>query len=471
MDRRLKTPAQYFIAAILLPFLALMLGGCDYLSKSSSSDAGSKSELSDADRPSLRILLIDQPPQIADLLTRRWAAVSEQTLQFETVPEDAAESFDVRFDVVLMPTYLMPTLVENKKISPLPESLADSHSNEIGQNTSDAGSVEPPANRNLTPISPHWASSVRYGGDSYAIPLGDSLSMVLISSVGGEQAEIDWSTIKLNALFPNLESSQLPSSEPLMLEEFLTIAASIRQDPYDSSILFKLLECRARIDEPAMIEAAKLWRAARSNKTEGDGKQSLKVGLGLASSIATADLKNVSSSVSRSEATDGEKWQVPYAKGLESRVGEPLKSGSIDLGLSPAIALSSKTRQSARSIFFMHWLDESSQRDALASVCPYVLSSGAKRQLVSDDRSMLTSYQVAANAAGRVLTNVPRCFAIDGGQRYRAELNTALVQLLDGSESTEDVMTRCNQRWEKITDSIGRSAQQDSLEKSLHIQH
>ncbi len=152
---------------------------------------------------------------------------------------------------------------------------------------------------------------------------------------------------------------------------------------------------------------------------------------------------------------------------IKSEVEEGLVNG-VESGLGWVAAMSSDTRQSSATQYFLKWIGMSDQRNALASETsllvpfPSELSSltAARPEWASWTRPMAESWQNNSNILE---------FRIRGGEEYRSALRRCLVKILKQPEKIEALLAECSQEWESITERLGRSNQRQSLERSLQL--
>ncbi len=484
-----------FRCSISLAFCLLAVAsGCTPKSEptSGSAETTTSERKSDRDRPPLRILMVDQPVEMQEVLRRRWAGVTEQALEFETsTAEMICSAQPPQFDLVFAPAYLIGTLVERELVSPLPEAIADYELSRrtADQNLADSGPRLPPL----------WKLSANYGKEAYALPLGCSLILPSLAdgAPGSRQIELPVAlnaSQTLPALYVNWEQHRVIAANDGVktqngesveyVDIFLAIACTQRPQSYEPSLLFNLVDFSPRLVEDWMLNSARLFKKVMSASPDDD-RSLLRVGW-----AALNKFESSSTDAAPNEIEPDFIWHVPlYQSQLSSTSQEESNDDSqknnwkpvttlelsvVDSGRAPAVFLGSRTRQTSKSILFLRWANESSQRTALSATSPWI-----PRDLIFQSNAVSDSQDTAENLMEyrklvkeiSLRSNVQQCFRVHQGHLYRQELNTALTDILALPDDARIParMQQCLNSWLTITNSIGREAQQDSLEKTLGL--
>ncbi len=447
--------------------------GCDSNEESKLSKNSNGPTISDKNRPPLRIVLVDQPSEMESILRQRWGSVSDQGLKFELkTASELSLANDLRCDVCICECRLIGQLAERELISNLPPELADV----LEPTGRDAATVKLPAT---------WLRSVSYGKQVYGLPLG--CSPLLFQFIGADRqaseanvdekllplVELDWSSVRFSrpdSKPPRLEEGAISID---LVDQFLAVACTQRERSYDPSLLFQAVDFGSRLNEPWAIESARLLATLhRRSPSDAD--------------IVLVGPDEVVLADAAIEDQFSKAWYVPKYNSEDfamekSSQNEQAKFGSddfelnkvalVDAGHSPAAFISSRTRQSGKSIFFIRWLNELPQRAALARVSPWIqpLDAAAKSTPIQNT-TFRESYQRYALRSAEA-TDFSRFFQFNGGQEYRTVLLNTLTRIVDSSDrqTIEAMMNACAKSWDQLTESIGRDSQQQSLERALQL--
>jgi hypothetical protein len=411
--------------------------------------------VSDRDRPPLRIGLITQPSNLEDMIKTRWATVSEQKLEFVSLSqEDLNGTESPQLDLLVAPAMLIGTLVEEKWVSELPNELVQSQLTDENMK-----GVDPNA------FPTHWLTMARYGKLSYGVPFGASLMLVATEAgSSGDTAQVSTADRSVNSMLPSLtidwaryrlapptEANPLSSD---IVDQFLVIASSRRPNLYDVSLLFKLVDCNSRLSEPWAIESAQVLRELYQ-APQSENRTPIVLGWEQSQSQTNLDwyLPKVKRKTNLASSSNKQSNEM-----LESREWSVL----VDSARAPILYLSSRTRQSSKSIFFLNWMCEQSQRSALAKAWPWSFPTAeggppngyrdiAYRASGTDDISMFPKFRHAL--------------------RYRSAIHRTLRRIVEEREvNIAKTMEECRLECDQITTTLGRDFQQDSLERAFNLQ-
>jgi hypothetical protein len=405
----------------------------------SSPEVSPTASTSDKDRPPLRIGLIAQSKELEENVRLRWGSVSDLRLEFISLDEAALDDEEVpKLDIVVAPTMLIGSLVEREWVSKLPENVV---------------ALLKPSEQNPTPqnlqIPNHWLSSVEYAKSIWGVPMGCSIVMLKTakddSAPDNVDTEIDVSVLSKYRFQSDAQSTGWNQAD--LVDQFLLIARTKSPDMYDSSPFFKLIDGSSRLNEAWLIEAAKTLRELhRTNSVDA--------------SLVELGWPNGGNELGWSTPTIT-RSNIDYdASGKGSMVKQRIV---IDGGRGSAFFMSTRTRQSSKSAFFLSWLCEPSQKTMLAKLSPYSYSI--------PDGSAPTSGTYADAAFNISFSdNVTASFRMNNGQQYRKLLFDTLRSIISSeSVDVEQAMQECSTKWDTLSNSLDTKKQKDSLERSLGL--
>ncbi len=434
-----------FLSLLSLAILSTFFG-CKPKSESESKTP-TKPDVADKDRPPLRVLLIEQPDALEEIVRLRWASVSEQRLEFQKASiRDLDLKKPAPTDLIIAPTMLIGSFVEQDWIRELPkEVLIRLESNG-------------PGTENRVEFPPHWLNGVKYAKKSFGIPITCTLTLAGFASdidlskltqskdasnrLSENDIRIEWERLRVES-----PSSTSTFIEPDIVDQFFMVASSNKQNAYEGSLLFKLVDCSSRISEPWMVDSA---AALRNLYASANSEEKTLCSLGWSWSDSSTE------------------WYIPTV--ANSSDAENFNSNDIilnkaviDAAKGSAVFLSSRTRQSSKSVFLMNWLFEPSQVEAIQKA--WTLNPNVNVPVPAVQNSYVSVSTAAAKS-----DDIPVLFQIDEGHRYRFELKSALEEIVANPQADVlQILERCRQRMNALTDSIGRDHQQDSLERSLGL--
>jgi len=471
------------IATVLTLCLACV--GCEPKPLSPADDVNALQK----ERPPLRVWIVDAPELEKELLIR-WRASSDQALAIENVSsKDLLDGRAFAFDTILFPGNLLGDMVERDIVSKLPSQVTMQGASESGTKSTQPNAREESLNEDLSKRWPdRFRSIASYAGKLYAVPLGsNSMAMVCkgidIASLTELQSNLalpQGTTAKTLELWElwllSLESgSDVTKSEDLLfakivqadelekqrlVDQFLWIASTTDKQRRG---LFDLTKMQSRLKEPEFIYSVKvLARLARlfpeavfSSAEDawagaGAGSQDSKfIALGWPSAVPR---QNDSQSASPSES-DGNIQVVPILwnpnRGLVASIGKG-------------------TRQTSVSIQFLRWLSLPEQREALRSICSRIelLADQPDRNIVREDYQ---KYSVALSRSA-LQDGMPWSLRLVHSLDYREALADALLRAIRTPDQAEKIMAECSQKWNELTESLGKDKQLSSEERSQGVQ-
>ncbi len=409
----------------------------------------------------LRIWIVE-PSANVELVRRQWQSVSEQPIELEVL---STASFLARpscnCDIVVYPARLLGELVKRAWLTKVRNKPAE-------PSTAGESAV------NVVPVA--WLAQCRYGGDTWARPLGCSVPILLGDSRSGLSAQAavkSWAELLKRTAN---ENSQAAQSQPVqvavdhdaLVDRFLTIAGSLSQRNPKFGILFEMQTMRARIGEAEFIQAAEtlrtMARASRGgvaatgswNQTWAwlmdDGEKSLSIGLAGQTEKSTQPTNTI---------------RVAIGPSSMNVLGSEEKSASNfgwNTGSGLIASLSESCRQSSRADQFVEWLATPATRNILSKA---IVGIDPDAPVSGPDASDWQVASLKRRLANRV--GLPMELRFPGAERYRAALGQQLARILERNAEIADGLKQVAAEWEKLTDELGRKQQRTQYEHSLGL--
>lgn len=369
-----------------------------------------------------------------EVIERRWLSSSEQPIDIQSQSVEAFLANDSsQADVILFPARLIGELVQRDWITKLPvfESASAVEAEE--------GSV-----RNFPPA---WQAQCTYGGATYALPLGCSITRFVASDSLAKQLQgaSDERELKVSfqVLVDTLAASEpAQATEPLQLadidpqalvDRFLTLAFAATQRNPIYGVVLDLETMQPRLMEPEFVQAAQVL--LKMSAQAGGGRQATVSTHADAWQWAATQTQHA---VAISTATQLSPAATTITSGaiIELGDGTVLNTGG---GLIAAIA--TECRQSHHSKLFLQWLREPQTAVVLA---PLILGVDSPQPSALDAlswRAQQRLMQVALN------DQLPQELRIAGAFKLRAELADELLAMLNGSKSPVAALEAAQKRW------------------------
>ena len=457
--------------AALLVLFWLLLGmsgmwGCDTSSKQSSAPP----ETPAASRPPLKVWIVDAP-ELEKEIAVRWQAASDQALKIESMTgREAREKESFAADVVIYPGHMIGEWIKKDGISKLPVEAVAKRDTEASL---ESLSLAWPA---------RWRSSVSYGGQIYAVPLG-STNLAMIQT-GLESAPLDelqnllasgkdlkvqsialWEQFLENAerrmetkeadrkqILQDRMATWSEDEKSALLDRFLFIASTTNAR---SRGLFDLLKMESRLGQSDFVQSAKIF---------------VRLAQLFPATIAADPTKAWDSVIAaKSDAvTLAIGLPSPNSTGLEQDTNTA-KPKVLSLSWNPVRGLVAsvgrKTKQTAVSCQFLVWLCEPEQRESLRIACPRVelAPDQSDRNSARDD---YRAFQSINNRDSR-LEPMELSLRMANADQYRAILTDSLMSALKSPDEIETIMANCAVQWNQLTTNLGIDSQRISEEKSL----
>ncbi len=440
------------ISCIVFSIGLIALSGCP--SKVADRSKAGATSSSNVEKPPLRVFLVGEK-SVGEALVRRWQGTSQQLLEVVSIDEKGLlQEKEIRADVIIFPSRCLGEMVERKWISPLPSKLVE-------------GRTSASANPDL--IWPEvWRKQVSYGKKLWGVPLGVCIPMVLChSKLGGGQSVWKLDSLLANDAIPqekknaSSESPDAIDTDALIDRYTLMLATELNVSP-NMGLYFQLSNLKPRLTEPAFLRVAeKMAKAASSSKADWLGSHGLAWrGVREGSSpwgIGLPDRRNPGNTIEASEPLQVGRF---FNEGLAGGVS------NIDGGSGLVASLSRSSRQSTAASYLLEWLDQSEQREMLSRETPWADARlGDGISATSPDQGNYDRARRAVLLQGELLSEL----RLRGGRAYRDRLGAALARIVMEGKEIEQRLTECRQEWEKITEELGREAQQKSLERTLQL--
>lgn len=419
--------------------------------------------ISPKDRPALRIVAIDVG--FVSELEVRWKSFSEQPITIESIgSEQLSGRATDSSDVLIYPGRLLGDLVQLDWIIPLPSAAAGKLYETGAESTVGTGIVS-----ELWPA--RWRSVSRFGGKTWALPLGAPQLAILSrkislepltkldSDIGTTQdrtnlAAIAWKELLLatrnseeaTANFQSSLSSLSDKQKDALVDRFLFIASTTNAKRRG---LFDLTNLQSRLATPDFVLAADILAQLCERFPDvmlaehADGWNRVLQSESAAMTIGIASQK---------EAVGDIQNQI--------QIGTVVFNPAIGL----LASVGKRTRQTAVASQLIAWLSDAEQRGAFSAVDPGVERWPGQPGGSSQDDNRL--YKNLNNRDARVEPlNLTIRFAHE--RRYRNLLADALVGILRDPESSRGRLTECSQLWGRLTEEIGLVQQRPNIEQSM----
>ena len=441
----LKTISIQMRSIVLLcSFLAFM--GCN---KDSNSPAEAvKNSAPTTSTVPLRLWIVGQVSD-SSLVERAWLTGSDQKLEIRTLTvEDFLLEKSCNCDVTVFPSRLLGELIDRKWLTKLPTSL----------NTPD---------ENAPPVPAAWTRQATYGGDAWAIPLGASVPVTIVSSSAAESASkaMDWESL-LKSL--DFEKSKAPTQKidasvvnrAALVDRFLAIAGGLAERSPDYGLLFDLQKMKPRLTEPEFARAAEILLMMSQQASDSQSAiQSVASDSSQAWTWINAQAKPAITIV------------VPtllHNEAMKLTGCKPIRVPSQSLGWNTGsgliASLSANCRQSSRATELLQWLRQSETRQSLSAL---VTGIEAVSPAADSDTSAWQARSIATEQAANV--KIPSELRLPRAEDYRSVLADSLIAILSGEKPIADALPEASAAWQKITDARGRELQRHDYEQSLGL--
>lgn len=369
-----------------------------------------------------------------DLLNGEWREATGGRFQTVAVPDWTAPGVLDQADLVVFPPVLMGQLSEGGSLRPVRSSVL--------QDPEVAAGDYYPAVRDRV---------LSYGGVVMALPLGCPPPLVAIPAELAQAGRpIGWQDLRVDA------ASQ--ASGLTLAERFLAQAAAYGYSPARESLLFQPESMAPRLSAPPFRRALQRMRDAGEGPAwvllpERDAKRS---GVAAVAPLpAAAEVYDPLSDAWSPAPAGGQHVTLVGARGQ-------------------LIGVTSTTRNAAAAFRLLSWLASKNNSRSLATASPRV---GNVRQSLgrlpddwvgSGDRGLAREVATAADASWRneKQYGIPRILQVD---RYMQVLNEAIAAALQSGDPAVGALDEAAQRWDAITDEVGRDRQREAYLRHLGV--
>lgn len=432
-------------SVLLCAFMALT--GCN---KDSASPAESaKNAVPTTSSVPLRLWIVGQVSD-ASLVERAWLTGSDQKLEIRvlTVAEFLAEK-SCNCDVTVFPARLLGEMIDRKWINKLPSSL-----------------TAPDENGATTPAA--WARQATYGGDIWAVSLGASIPVTVVSGTAPEAIAnaADWDTL-LKLLALEAPKTQAPQKidiakldQAALVDRFFAIAGGLTQRSPDYGLLFDLQKMRPRLTEPEFVRAAEILLMMSQQASGSPATLESVVGDSSQAWSWINSQTQPAMAVVAPALLDSAAMKLTGAKAI--RV--PSQNTGWNTGSGLIASLSASCRQSARATELLHWLRLSETRQSLS---PLIVGVEAATPAADSGSVVWQAKNLANEQAGNA--KIPSELRLPRAEEYRSVLAEHLVSVLSGEKPVADALSEASAAWQVITETRGRELQRHDYEQGLGL--
>jgi len=436
--------------------------------------------VSGKDRPPLRICLVETP-ELEEEISIRWKVSSDQPIVFENLSSNELIASDpVMADVLIYPGNLIGDLVLKEVIGRLPSQAIRRDQNDEDQTSLDLADSWPV----------RWRDASTFANQRYAIPLGvtklgaimrglNPQPMIdLAAGFANQREQNKLANEQWNRFLEPLEaamgttqefteseletklSTLSPVERNTLLDRFIWVASTTmaRRKGF-----FDLAKMKSRLAQPEFSLSVKTlarlvrifpssffqnpnqaWDSVAFSKT--DKSQAFAIGWPSPSPSDSADSHDVSSQDSASSSISVSPFVWSSNQGILASMGK-------------------KTRQTSVSAQFLAWISEPEQRESLRAKYPRIELLPSQR----DRNTLRTDYRdfQSLNDKDSQTDGVDLSLRMANADQYRSILADALIQALCNPNDCEQIMARCSDEWNSLTDKLGLDSQRKSQEQSL----
>jgi ABC-type glycerol-3-phosphate transport system substrate-binding protein len=422
----------------------------------------------------LEVIVIDDP-FLAAAIEREWRAVSQSAIEVKCGPAEQIPEGDTA-DVIVFPPCQMGDLVGRRVLRPL------------------TGSAEPRLVdlQDFFPLSRHH--EMRWGKQLYAVSLGSpQLALFFDVEAFQEQGLTPPKTwVEYQQAIDKLPSdeSTARAAEPLgpgwAALMFVARAASYAREPNQYSCLFDMQTMQPRIALPPFVRALDELRSAAAKMPVDTVRMSPGdvMDLFVKRQIAMAISWPSAARAEPAEAPSGWKPGVAMLPGAteyyDSVKNEWVARGQGEahvpvLGLAGrCVGLTRQTRNLDRALDFVTWLSAAEQGPRVTSRSTETtifrfsqksqVDAWVGRSLVPIERDYFEV--ILQNQSSPLSLTAVR---IPGQHQYMQVLDEAIRSAITSRESSLAVLAGVVEKWQQITDRLGRSGQTAAYQQSLGI--
>lgn len=291
---------------------------------------------------------------------------------------------------------------------------------------------------------------IRYGGEIYALPLGDSPLVLAWRGPLPEKPPVTWEQFAEAAVSVK-QSALLPFP---LAREFIARALAVTSPPDRATLFFDPQTMTARLTTPQLVRSLE-WLIASSKQQDN-----LSANVILPRDAATATLSPLLSadevytaSLDRWEQV--ENASPPVVLGFDGRL----------------VSVTTSSRNAASAFKLIPWLTSGSTGTNLSQRSQSTLWCRASqvtkaaswfKEKPSDDRTRWLSQQLSRGDA-YLLPRIP------GIDRYLSELEAALKSALSEQKTAGEALADTESKWNALTDELGPETQRNAFNQHLGL--
>ncbi len=404
-------------------------------------------------------VIVEDGADLVPLLQTSWAAVSEQPLEISSVPGDALLSGAAASDVIICRTSRMGDLQAAKAASPLPSVFLDS-----------------PAVKQDSLLAALKTDGMLWGSEFYSVPMGTVLPVLWGDSDFPLETLSSWDAYGTAvAALPAGQAAE-PLAPGWAALAFLSRAASQTSGVW----LFDRQSLQPTLNAPPYLRALQQLAADRaaypdqlmtpSEVWQALAAGQLRLGIGWPTQLEEPTAESAAQ-LSRLQMQPLPKGDEVYVDGWQPPGAAPIRPVLSHHGRMGLIASSCRQTSIARS--FLAWL-VSRETHAQMSANSDLFAAIRGRSMQSDEaeaglltradpwRERYDEWLVNTLTTGEVLPSL----RLPGAETYYAELDAAVLEVLAGKLEPAAALTRTTQRWEALTEQLGRQKQLSAWRQS-----
>jgi hypothetical protein len=438
----LKTLSSYSLAVVLIWTIL----GCE--SSSNKSVELPKDAATAASNVPLRLWIVGQVSD-PSLVERAWLTGSDQKLEIRTLAVDEYLSEkECNCDVTIFPSRLLGEMIDRKWLTKLPGKLTE-------------------ADENTPQVPAAWARQVAYGSHVWAVSLGGSIPLTIVSGSAVESGStaVDWDSLlkSLAIESPKSLTQEIDPADvnrPALVDRFLMIAGGLTQRSADYGLLFELQNMKPRLNAPEFVGAAEiLLRLSQQPSQQANALQSMTGDSSQAWMWINAQTKPAITIVSPALLNAA----ASRESGCKS-IRMPANGAGWNTGSGLIASLSASCRQSARATEFLRWLRQSETRHTLS---PLIVGIESAIPVSGNESSAWQATSMANELAANA--SIPSELRLPRAEEYRRALADSLIAILSGEKPIADALAEATAAWQTITEARGRVLQRSDYEMSLGL--
>ncbi len=433
----------------------------------------------------LRVLVVDDEP-LGEAIARQWIARTESKIDVQHATyERIASAQRLPADVVVFPSSLLGQLAERGLIAPIPsETLRGGEFDERDV----FGQVR--------------MAEVRWGRQPAAVPLGSPQLLLAYREDLFEALDLQppetWEDYQhlveqlrdpnaLGDFKPESPEAWQPTAEPLApgwaSRLLLARAAAYVTHRDQVAALFHPDTMAPLIAEPPFVQALEELASANKGQPErltaaqtleqlAAGKAGLAIGFPEAVAVSSSKSETLTKLRFAPLPGSAKIYNFPVGEWESRRDGEPTRAALVGIpGRQAAVSASAKQGQAALN--FLVWLSSGEISGRTSPTSP-ATAPFRKSQLAETGRWLGLEDQSANSCAGALEQSLSQqrsvmSLRIPGNQEYLAALDEAVEAVVAGKQPSAEALKSAADKWEQITDRLGRDKQQLAYRRSLNV--